>query len=58
MRKSTFIITVPHLFSPISAFSAESKSNIIALHFKVHGTIQIYFNGVSINFYIKKTNLH
>jgi len=26
MRKATFTITVPHLFTPISAFSAESKS--------------------------------
>ena len=41
MRKATSTITVPHLFSPISAFSAESKSHIIALRFNVHGTFQI-----------------
>ena len=41
MRKTGFTITVPHLFSPISAFSAESKPYIIALHFKVHETLQI-----------------
>ena len=42
MRKATFTTTVPHLFSPISAFSAESKSYIITLCINVHETIQIY----------------
>ncbi len=41
MRKTTFTITVPHLFSPISVFNAESKSYIIALRFNVHETFQI-----------------
>ncbi len=41
MKETTFTITVPHLFSPISAFSAESKSNIIALRFNVYETFQI-----------------
>ena len=40
MRKATSTITVPHLFSPISAFSAESKSHIITLRFNVHETFQ------------------
>ncbi len=39
MRKTLFIITFPHLFSPISAFSAENKSNIITLRFNVRETI-------------------
>ena len=41
MRNTSLFITVPHLFSPISAFSAESKSYIIALRFNVYGTLQI-----------------
>ncbi len=41
MRNTSFTITVPHIFSPISAFSADGKSNIIALRFKIHGTLQI-----------------
>ncbi len=39
MRKT--VITVPHLFTSISAFSAESKSYIIALRFNVLETLQI-----------------
>ncbi len=41
MRKTTFTTTVPHLFSPKSALSAESKTYIIALRFNVYGTLQI-----------------
>ncbi len=41
MRKTLFTITFPHLFSPISAFSSESKSNIIKLRFNVYETHQI-----------------
>ena len=41
MRNTSIDITLPHLFSPISAFSAESKSNTVALRFIVHGTFQI-----------------
>ena len=41
MRNTSFTITVPHLFSPKSAFSAEIKSYIIALRFIVHETLQI-----------------
>ena len=41
MRNTSLIITVPHLFSPISASSAESKSYIIALRFNLYGTFQI-----------------
>ncbi len=37
MRKATFTITVPHLFSPIFAYSAKSKSYVIALRFNVTG---------------------
>ncbi len=39
MRNNSLVITVPHLFSPISAFSAESSLYII--RFDVHETIQI-----------------
>ncbi len=39
--KTTFTITVPYLFSPISAFSAESKLYNITLSFNVHETLQI-----------------
>ncbi len=41
MRKTTFTITVPHLFTSISTLSAESKPNIIALRFNVLETLQI-----------------
>ena len=41
MRKATFTTTVPHLFSPISALSAENKPSIFALRFRVHRTFQI-----------------
>ena len=41
MRETTFTIAVPHLFSPKCALSAESKSYIITLRFKVHETLQI-----------------
>ncbi len=41
MRKATFTITDPHLITSISTLSAESKSYIITLHFKVHGTLKI-----------------
>ena len=41
MKNTSLVITVPHLSSPISAFSAESKSHIISLRFKVHETFQI-----------------
>jgi hypothetical protein len=41
MQKATIAVTVPHLFSPLSALSAESKSYIITLRFNIHGTLQI-----------------
>ncbi len=41
MRNTSITITVPHLFSPISAFNAESKSYINTLRFNVHKTFQI-----------------
>ncbi len=41
MRNTSFAITVPHLFSPISAYSAGSRSYIITLRFKVHETFKI-----------------
>ena len=41
MRNTSFTITVLHLFSPISALSAESKSNLTISRFTVHGTLQI-----------------
>ncbi len=44
MRNARFTITVPHLFSPISALSAENKSYIILQslisRFNVHETVQ------------------
>ena len=41
MINTSLTITVPHLFSTISAISAESKSYIIALRFKFHEALQI-----------------
>ena len=41
MKNTSFAITVPHQFSPISALSAESKSYIVALCFNVHETFQV-----------------
>jgi len=41
MNNTSTTITVPHLFTSISAFSAESKSYIDALRFIVHGMFQI-----------------
>jgi len=41
MRNTSFTITVPHQFSPISAQSVESNSYIITLRFTVHERIQI-----------------
>ena len=41
MKNSKFAITVPYLFSSISAFSAESRLYIISLRFNVHATLQI-----------------
>jgi len=41
MRNTSITITVPHLLSPISVFSTESKSYIIALCFNVLETLQI-----------------
>ncbi len=42
MRKITFTITVPHLFSSVSAFSAESRSYIITSRFNLHETLQYF----------------
>jgi hypothetical protein len=41
MRNARFNITVPHLFSSISAFGAEINSYITTSRFNVHETIQI-----------------
>ena len=41
MRNTSVTITVPHLFTSISAFSAESRPYIITLHSKIHETLQI-----------------
>jgi hypothetical protein len=41
MRNTSIIITVQHLFSPISALDAESNPYIIKLRFKMHRTLQI-----------------
>ncbi len=41
MRNTSFNITGPHLFSPKSAFSAESKSYIITSRFNVYEAFQI-----------------
>ncbi len=41
MRNTSLVITIPHLFSPISALSKESNSHIITLRFKIHETLQI-----------------
>jgi hypothetical protein len=39
MRNTSLAVSTPHLFSPISAQSAESKSYIV--RFNVHETFQI-----------------
>jgi hypothetical protein len=41
MRKATFTITSPHLFSPMSAFFRDRRSHFITLRFKVDETLQI-----------------
>ena len=41
MKNTSFTITVPHLFSHISAFSAESNSYIIIFRFNINQTLQI-----------------
>ena len=41
MRKDIFSISVPHFFSPISAFIAESNSSISISRFNVHDKLQI-----------------
>ncbi len=41
MENISLAITVPHFFSSISAFGAESNSYIITLRFNVHETLQI-----------------
>ncbi len=41
MRKTLFTITVPYLFSPISAMGAESKPYLITLRCNIQETLQI-----------------
>ncbi len=41
MRNTSLIITVPHLFSPISAISKEIKSYVNTSRFNVYKTLQI-----------------
>ncbi len=42
MRNTGFTITVPSLFSPLSAFSAASRSYIITFRFNIHETLQYF----------------
>ena len=50
MRKTASTITVPQLFSPISAFIRNSRSYIIVLRFIVHETFHInQFNFLGFN---------
>lgn len=55
MRRTSIAITVPHLFFPSSALSAESKP-YITLRFVVHETLQInssnflVFNNTDVQF--------
>jgi hypothetical protein len=42
MRNTSFTITVPTLFSPLSAFRAESRLYIITLRFNLHETLQYF----------------
>ncbi len=53
MRNTSLVITVPHIFSPISAISAESKSYNNRLRFKYHETFQRH----KIRFYFCVFNL-
>ena len=41
MRNTRFTITVPHQFTSISAFGADSNPHITTLRFNVHETLQI-----------------
>ncbi len=41
MKKATSTTNVPHFFSPISVFSAESKTYIVTTRFRVRETFQI-----------------
>ena len=64
MRKTHFAITIQHLFSPISALSAESKLHITPLRFNVHETLQLnpsnflISNNTFSRFFIDKLNVH
>ena len=40
MRNTSFTVTVPHLFSHISALSAESRPQFTTYRFKFHRTFQ------------------
>ncbi len=52
MRNTSITVSIPHLFSPRSAFSAESKSYIVC--FNVHETFQINQS----DFLISNSTLH
>ncbi len=41
MQKTTFAITIPHSFLPISAYISEAHHTSITLRFCVYGTLQI-----------------
>jgi len=43
MREAAFATTATHIFLPISAHIAESKSNIIALRFNAFKTLKYLF---------------
>ncbi len=63
MRKTHFTITIQHLFSPISALSAESRLHITTLRFNVHETLQInpsnfLISNNTFSRFIDKLNVH
>ena len=41
MKNTSFNITVPHSFLPISVFRRNSRSPVVPRHFKFHETLQI-----------------
>jgi hypothetical protein len=41
MQKTTFAITIPHFYLPISAHTAEAHHTSVTSRFKVHETLQI-----------------
>ena len=58
MRNTSLIITVPHLSSPISAFSAESKTYISSSASKLTKHLKIFqSNLLDLKYFNQETNI-